>query len=83
MGLCTKKSASAGGKHCNVCGAHVCGVLAMIVVNSSLHQDPSWVADVPVICMDLANVKTRARLSSSHSADTNVLGSLKNRDNCG
>lgn len=38
---------------------------------------------VPVTCMDLANVKTRALFNSSDSADTKVLGSDKNRDNCG
>jgi hypothetical protein len=42
-----------------------------------------WLLPVPVTCIERANVRTRARFSSSDSADTKVLGSLRNRDNCG
>ena len=36
-----------------------------------------------MICIDLANVRTKALLSSSESAETSVLGSDKNRERWG
>lgn len=38
---------------------------------------------LPVTCVALARVKIKALLSSSDSADRTVLGSLRNRVNCG
>lgn len=38
---------------------------------------------VPVMCIDRAKVRTKARFNSSDSAETKVFGSDKNRDNCG
>lgn len=37
----------------------------------------------PVTCVALASVRIKARFSSSDSADSTVLGSLRKRVNCG
>lgn len=79
-----KNSLRTGGKDWSVWLAQLWGVFCMTVVSSSLHQAPdSGSAPVPVTCIERARVNTRARFSSSLSADTNVLGSPRNRDSCG
>jgi hypothetical protein len=40
----------------------------------------SFNSPVPVTCMDLARVSTRALFNSSDSAETKVLGSLRKRE---
>jgi hypothetical protein len=57
--------------------------LVCILKISSTQEFTFCSLPVPVTCMERANVRTRARFSSSDSADTKVLGSLRNRDNCG
>lgn len=67
-----------GGKHCSVCGAHVCGVYCMMVCSSSLIQAFCWSSmPVHVMCMACAMVRMRARFSSSLSVDTMLPGILE------
>lgn len=87
MVFCVKNVFKMGGKHCNVCDAHECGVCCIIVDSNSLHHAFDWSSTPePVMCIECATVKMSARFNSSLSVDTTLPGifeSEKYRDNCG
>lgn len=73
MVFSVKNEFKIGGKHCNVCGAHECGVCCIINVSNSLHQPFDWSSmPDPVMCIACATVKMRARFNSSLSVDTTL-----------
>lgn len=52
--LCVKNAFNIGGKHCNVYGAHECGVFCIMLVSKSLHHIVDW-SSLPVRNIQLLN----------------------------